>query len=339
MRALVLSGGGAAGAYQAGVVAALTRRATYDIVCGTSIGAINGALVAQGKIDEMAGIWHAIASKRIIRYVPQVQRLLQLIGDVEALNNDPLYMRPADLLRLITRYLELGPPSAIYRQMGTLAREPVIEALAGAMDFASLRHTLVVSATNVSHAASECFYAFVGTHAGYERAFCQKRKGACYQLDGVNFFPAVLASSATPGAFEPMVIETGGERCLYVDGGVANNSPIGLAIDAGASDVTVVAMEPADDHRPREIPVSMAELALVTYDVFQDRMLTLDLKLAQMVNEAIRADSVRGKRVVSLHTVRPTQRLGLPILGFNDQAAIDAAFEQGLRDGEAAEIG
>lgn len=338
MRAVVLSGGGASGAYQAGAITALTRRVTYDIICGTSIGAINGAVVAQGKIDELGRIWHDIASKRIIRYVPQVQRLRQLIGDVEALNHDPLFMRPADLLRLISRYLELGPPSEIFRQMGTIAREPVVEALVDAMDFASLQHTLVVSATNVTHAASECFYAFVGDHAGFERAFREKRKGACYRLTSENFFPAVLASSATPGAFEPVVIETAGERCLYVDGGVANNSPIGLAIDAGASDVTVVAMEPSENGERRETPATMAELALVTYDVFQDRMLKLDLKLAQTVNQAILADALRGKRVVSLHTVRPQRRLGLPILGFNDQGAIDAAFDQGLRDGAAAVI-
>ena len=338
MRALVLSGGGAGGAYQAGVVTALTRRVTYDIVCGTSIGAINGALIAQDKIDEMGRIWHTIASKHIIRYVPQVQRLLQLIGDVEALNRDPLFMRPADLLRLVSRYLELGPPSEIFRQMGTLTREPVVEALVDAMDFSALRRTLVVSATNVTHAASECFYAFAGDHAGYERKFRDKRKSACYRLSPETFFSAVLASSATPGAFEPVVIETDGERCLYVDGGVANNSPIGLAIDAGASDVTVVAMEPLEDEGRREAPASMAELALVSYDVFQDRMLKLDLKLAQTVNQAILADVLRGKRVVSLRAVRPAQRLGLPILGFNDQPAIDAVFDRGLSDGEAAEI-
>ncbi|TAM88891.1 hypothetical protein EPN42_08490 [bacterium] len=338
MRALVLSGGGASGAYQAGAITALTRRVTYDIICGTSIGAVNGAVVAQDKIDELGDIWHSIASKRIIQYVPQVQRLLRLIGDVEALNRDPLFMRPGDLLRLISRYLELGPPSGIFRQMGTIAREPVVEALVDAMNFSALRRTLVVSATNVSHAASECFYAFVGNHAGYERAFREKRKEACCQLTAENFFPAVLASSATPGAFEPVVIEMGTERCLYVDGGVANNSPIGLAIDAGASDVTVVAMEPLENQELHEAPATMAELALVSYNVFQDRMLKLDLKLAQTVNQAILANALRGKRVVSLRTVRPARRLGLPILGFNDQAAIDAAFDQGLRDGEAAEI-
>src|SRR5580692_959664 len=54
-RSLVLSGGGALGAYEAGVVAALVRAANvgegqplpqYGVVTGTSIGALNGYLVA-----------------------------------------------------------------------------------------------------------------------------------------------------------------------------------------------------------------------------------------------------------------------------------------------------
>jgi len=57
--ALVLSGGGARGAYQIGVWKAL-RELNIDIVAvyGTSVGAINGALIAYGDYDfaEKAGL-------------------------------------------------------------------------------------------------------------------------------------------------------------------------------------------------------------------------------------------------------------------------------------------
>lgn len=48
MRALVLSGGGAKGAYQVGALKHLLgeRAEHYDIICGTSVGALNGALLA-----------------------------------------------------------------------------------------------------------------------------------------------------------------------------------------------------------------------------------------------------------------------------------------------------
>lgn len=43
MRALVLSGGGSHGAWQAGAVRALSEKYDYDVVIGTSVGAINAA--------------------------------------------------------------------------------------------------------------------------------------------------------------------------------------------------------------------------------------------------------------------------------------------------------
>jgi len=53
-RALVLQGGGAKGAYQAGVLKCLlgTQAIKYDILCGTSVGAINAAYLAQFKDGE-----------------------------------------------------------------------------------------------------------------------------------------------------------------------------------------------------------------------------------------------------------------------------------------------
>ena len=54
--ALVLSGGGAKGAYEAGCVRALQEIGyEFDLVCGTSIGALNGLLVAQKDFDPMPG--------------------------------------------------------------------------------------------------------------------------------------------------------------------------------------------------------------------------------------------------------------------------------------------
>ena len=57
-RALVLQGGGAKGAYQAGVIKALTQKKIYfDFACGTSIGAINAALYVCKNLDAMYDVW------------------------------------------------------------------------------------------------------------------------------------------------------------------------------------------------------------------------------------------------------------------------------------------
>ena len=65
--ALVLGGGGARGAYEAGVWMALEDMGIkIDIVTGTSIGAVNGAMVAQGDLDRTVRLWKEIETGMII---------------------------------------------------------------------------------------------------------------------------------------------------------------------------------------------------------------------------------------------------------------------------------
>lgn len=61
-RALVLGGGGARGAYEIGVWQALRELGMeFDIVTGTSVGALNGAMVAQDDFDAAKAIWREIS--------------------------------------------------------------------------------------------------------------------------------------------------------------------------------------------------------------------------------------------------------------------------------------
>jgi len=61
MNGLVLQGGGTKGSYHIGVWKAL-RELGEEIhaVTGTSIGAINGAMIAQDKFDEVYDLWYNI---------------------------------------------------------------------------------------------------------------------------------------------------------------------------------------------------------------------------------------------------------------------------------------
>lgn len=61
MRAIVLSGGGAKGAYQMGVWKALKKlRIKYDIVTGTSVGAMNGALMINKNFNKAINLWSRV---------------------------------------------------------------------------------------------------------------------------------------------------------------------------------------------------------------------------------------------------------------------------------------
>ncbi len=66
-RAIVLSGGGGKGAYQIGFWKAIRELGIkYDIVTGTSIGALNGAFMVQGNFSDAVKLWHSMDYSKII---------------------------------------------------------------------------------------------------------------------------------------------------------------------------------------------------------------------------------------------------------------------------------
>ena len=70
--AFVLGGGGLRGAAEVGMIKALVGAGIRpDLVVGTSIGAINGAVIASGPLDVMAdrleGMWGELTSRGVLR--------------------------------------------------------------------------------------------------------------------------------------------------------------------------------------------------------------------------------------------------------------------------------
>ena len=67
--ALVLAGGGAKGAYQAGSIKALYELGfQFDIVTGTSIGALNGLLVVQQEPETLYNLWSNLTLQDVITH-------------------------------------------------------------------------------------------------------------------------------------------------------------------------------------------------------------------------------------------------------------------------------
>ncbi|MCS6984292.1 MAG: patatin-like phospholipase family protein [Leptospiraceae bacterium] len=83
---LVLSGGGAQGAYQAGAIKALVEAGLrFEVISGVSIGALNGLMVAQGMIKEMEHTWMTLSRMQLIgvNTIPGLlfSRGISLLGD------------------------------------------------------------------------------------------------------------------------------------------------------------------------------------------------------------------------------------------------------------------
>lgn len=67
-RAIVLGGGGSKGAYQVGFVKAILELGIdYDIITGTSIGALNGCLLAQKEEVRLIELWNQMDISKIIK--------------------------------------------------------------------------------------------------------------------------------------------------------------------------------------------------------------------------------------------------------------------------------
>jgi NTE family protein len=72
----VLSGGGARGAFQAGMIGNWVsargvkngqRLEPYDLVAGTSIGALNAYLIALGQYDRLREMWYNVGNEAIVQ--------------------------------------------------------------------------------------------------------------------------------------------------------------------------------------------------------------------------------------------------------------------------------
>jgi NTE family protein len=69
MYGLVLEGGGGRGAYQIGACKAIEEMGfEISMVAGTSVGALNGAMVVQGEIEKAYEIWYDLNPQTIIKF-------------------------------------------------------------------------------------------------------------------------------------------------------------------------------------------------------------------------------------------------------------------------------
>ena len=118
---LVLQGGGALGAYQVGVVQALHEAGIEpDWVIGTSIGAINAALMnSAGPLVAMLMAWLALGS--VVRPLQWVGAVLSLVGiAVPALAMRPLTSAICLAIALIS------PTVALMRPLISRSSEPKV---------------------------------------------------------------------------------------------------------------------------------------------------------------------------------------------------------------------
>ncbi len=92
--ALILSGGGAKGAFQAAAerYAREVKGYHWDIIAGVSVGALNGTMLAMQKYDRLWQIWNTISDDQVYTGGFNLWSVVKLIfGAKSFYGNDPLY--------------------------------------------------------------------------------------------------------------------------------------------------------------------------------------------------------------------------------------------------------
>jgi NTE family protein len=333
--ALVLSGGGARGAYEAGVVAALSKSETFDLIVGTSIGAINAAFCAQNEIAALTQLWQTIAAQHVIAPVDQVSRAERFLQAFEDFTKLPPLAKATHIPNLLLLWMQIGSKDNLLKLLGVLNRAPITALLQGSLNLNALKSSLVVTASDVTACTPIALYAFAGAQAlAMQTAFCQNAGIEVSALSTANYLSAIEASAAIPGAFSPVQMNLGTSATrLFVDGGVANNTPLNLAISAGATKLTVVFVDPVGQ-APTVNVENLVDIATSSFAIMQAKILETDLKLARMTNVALgSAQPPAGKRDVPIRIIRPSTELTVGTLDFDQQPQIDQAFALGLSDG------
>jgi NTE family protein len=204
----VLQGGGALGAYQAGVFQALHEAGIEpDWVIGTSIGAINAALIAGNprdhRLDRLKDFWRHVETPSPIAGPFDWLGMGNLVGNMTAvLRGIPAFFEP-NLASLRGSRASIGVENAAYYSTAPLRRT-----LTGMVDFDALRSgrtRLTVGAVNAITGAMHYFDSSKESIA----------------LDHV------IASGALPPAFPAVRID--GQP--YWDGGIYSNTPIEAVLD------------------------------------------------------------------------------------------------------------
>jgi NTE family protein len=275
--ALILPGGGARGAYQVGVLKAISellndRVNPFPVICGTSVGAINAVVLASHAHEFMLGVerleqfWRSMHCDRIYRtdawtvFKSGMQFAGTLLSGGLIKTNPRAFLDNTPLRLFLQKTLQLDGIQTALEQ----------KALRG----------VAVTASGYTCANAISYFQAQPDIGDWERT---RRKGVATRL-AVHH---LLASAALPIMFpaEPIGNE------YFGDGGMRMIAPLSPAIHLGANRILVIGTRDEKPDIPSEKPVlypSAGEIGGYLMDtIFMDR-LNADLARMRRINKTIK---------------------------------------------------
>ncbi|MHC3911919.1 patatin-like phospholipase family protein [Achromobacter marplatensis] len=314
---LVLTGGGARAAYQVGVLSAIMElldpdwhsrfQNPFDIICGTSAGAINAAALACRADRPHLG-------------VRRIRRLWS------SLNTDMIYRADAPgLIRTGVRWLGLLALGWMYsgltrkRPQSLLDNSPMEALLGRVLDFSNLqanleRGSLSALAITASGYTSGEHLTFYQAHTPIEPWHRYLRLAIPTPI-GMDH---LMASSSIPFVFPARQVQVHGKGEWCGDGSMRQLAPISPAIHLGAHRVLVIGTGFRDDTHPENRADSPPYPSLAQVgghalsSIFLDG-LSVDVERLERINYLMDHATPEGAQVnvrrIRVLTITPSQSL------------------------------
>jgi len=304
---LILTGGGARAAYQVGVLAGILDildpgRSSdfvnpFDIICGSSAGAINAAAMAcradepHRAIDGLESLWGNLHTGEV--YHADAARLLRT------------GLRWFAMLAIGWMLPELRDR----QPRSLLDNQPLGELLSSTLDFKRLQQNLsagqlqalAITATAYTTGEHLTFYQSHGVIKPWQRSLRQ----AVPCNIGVDH---LLASSSIPFIFPAQAMLVRGQTQWCGDGSMRQLAPMSPAIHLGAEKIVVIGTGYRDDTHPEERGINPKYPTLAQIgghalsNIFLDSV-SMDVERMQLINELLALLPENGLQSQSLRPV------------------------------------
>ncbi len=301
--ALVLSGGGARGAYQVGVLRHIARRhpdLDLPVITGVSAGAINAAFVASYRGDlrdaaeSLADHWSRLSTSQVMR-----TDLPSLLGNATRVAGT-VVSGGSRIAPPIRGLADTGP----LREFLSTLVDP--DAIAANITDGRLR-ALAISATSYRTGSCVTFVQGPPEASMWDRF----RRESRLERIGVDH---VLASAAIPLFFPACPVD--GEH--FGDGSLRQLHPLSPAIHLGAERLLAISSRyisrATPDRSSDDYPSTARVLGLMLNSIFLDQ-LDSDAEKLERVNELLRRIDPKDRwrvpeREVELLVIRPSRDIG-----------------------------
>jgi NTE family protein len=303
---LVMTGGGARGAYQAGVLKRIgeikrvqAQGNPFPIIGGTSAGAINGSALAAGADDfalgtkTLAELWSALRPSDVFRCdgFTQARNSLTWImdlsfGGILGGGNARSLLDATPLRHYLRTHLPCDRIEANIKQ-GHL-------------------YALAISATNYNSGKSYLFLQGKKGHPMWNRS----RRVTLATKITVDH---VCASAAIPLVFQPVRLETAKGTAFFGDGCVRLQQPLSPAIRLGAERIVAIGVrcekrEHQEEAADRRDP-SLAQVVGILFNVmFLDHLAT-DIEHLERLNQLLGSGQLRQSGTPGCEQIRPLRSL------------------------------